>query len=184
LPFRVLAVKVPRVTIFFPFPANIHLSDFVSGYFCCFREPMIKEFKKLTDKEVELLLKAPVLVSVLASTRDHEISNEEKADAIKLAHLKTFTADPLLLQYYNEVEKNFKMYFEEITKEYSPFDDTKRAALKEQIDRLNEVISKLDKKFGRTLHRSLTNYAEHVKRSDRTIFENFIFPFPVHDLTH
>src|ERR1035437_3216228 len=130
---------------------------------------MIKQFEKLTKAEIELLLKAPILVSVLATSGDHEISKKEKAEAVKFAHIKTFSADPLLLPYYKEVEKNFIIYFEEIVKKYAPFDDVKREALKKEIDTLNTVIAKLDKQFARTLHRSLSNYAEHVKKFDRVL---------------
>ncbi len=144
---------------------------------------MIKQFEKLTQEEKEFLLKAPILFSVLSTSKDHEISKEKKADAIKLAHLKTFTADPLLLPYYTEVEKNFKMYFETILKKYMPFDDAKREALKEEINLLNSIISKLDKDFARTLHKSLSKYAEHVKKSERNFLENFIFPVPLPGIT-
>lgn len=143
----------------------------------------MKHFKKLTKDEIELLLKAPVLVSVLAASRDHKISNEEKADAIKLAHLKTFTADPLLLSYYKEVENNFKHYFEMIVKKYAPFNDVKREELKKEINILNTVIIKLNKKIAKTLHNSLSRYAEHVKKSERSFLGNFIFPIPILGLT-
>ena len=144
---------------------------------------MIKQFEKLTKEETELLLKAPILVSVLATSGDHEISKREKAEAVKFAHIKTFSADPLLLSYYKEVEKNFIAYFEAIVKKYAPFDNAKREALKKEIDTLNIVISKLDKQFARTLHRSLSNYAEHVMKSDRVLLETFIFPIPIHGLS-
>lgn len=144
---------------------------------------MIKQFEKLTREDRELLLKAPVLVSVLAASGDHEISSKRKADAIKLAHLKTFTADYLLLAYYKEVEKNFKQYFEDAVKKYAPFDDQSREALKKEINNLNDVIAKLDKEFAGTLHRSLTGYAGHVRRAERGVLPDFIFPLPIHGLT-
>ena len=144
---------------------------------------MIKQFKKLTKTETELLLKAPILVSVLGISGDHEISKKEKAEAVKFAHIKTFSAAPLLLPYYKEVEKNFIIYFEAIVKKYAPFDDAKREELKKEINNLSAVIAKLDKEFARTLHRSLSNYAEHVKRFDRSFLVNFIFPIPIHGLS-
>jgi hypothetical protein len=144
---------------------------------------MIKQFEKLTKAETELLLKAPVLVSVLIASGDHEISKGEKADAIKLAHLKTYTADPLLLPYYREVEKNFNINFKVIEEKYTPFDNVKREALKKEINILNAVIAKLDKEFARTLHRSLSGYAEHVKKVDKRFLETFVFPIPIHGLT-
>ncbi len=113
---------------------------------------MIKEFRKLTIEERELLLKAPELVSALAASWSHEISSAQKADAIKMAHLKTFTANPLLISYYGEVEKNFKKYFDETVKGFAPFTDLKRESLKEEINELNKVIFKLNKEFAIVLN--------------------------------
>src|SRR5690349_456345 len=101
---------------------------------------MIRQLEILTTEERDFLYKAPVLVSVLASCSFKEINNVQKADAIKLSHLKTFTADPLLLSYYSEVEKNFESQFEIIAKEYYPFDEIKREALMREIDRVNTIL--------------------------------------------
>ncbi len=144
---------------------------------------MIKEFKKLSSKDQQLLLKAPALLSVLASSGSFGINNEQKADAIKMAHLKTFTSNPLLLPYYMEVETNFKMNFEAVVKKYSPFDDAKREELKKEIGLTNLVIAKLNKEFAKSLHQSLDGYTNHVKKSARSFFENFIFPIPIKGLT-
>lgn len=143
---------------------------------------MVHQFKKLTKEEVELLLKAPVLLSVYASSTNHEINKTEKADAIKLAHIKTYSATPVLLEYYREAEKNFIQSFNELENKYAPFDDEKREALAKEIDKVNHIISKLDKVFADLLHSSLTNYAEHVKKSSRGFFENFVFPVPISGL--
>jgi len=69
---------------------------------------MIPQFEKLTPREQELLVKAPVLLSVLASCSEHGINQKQKADAIKLAHIKTFTALPELQSYFREAEKILK----------------------------------------------------------------------------
>jgi len=79
---------------------------------------MIKEFEKLNKEEASLIFKAPALVSVLVSCSYNEINKAQKGDAIKLAHLKTFTANPALLAYYNEVDKTFKEEFEQAAKKY------------------------------------------------------------------
>ena len=144
---------------------------------------MIKHFENLTKEEIEFLLKAPVLVSVLAARINDKISTPAKADAIKLAHLKTFTAVELLRPYYNEVEKNFKVYFDSIVKKISPFDEEKMEAFKEELSKLNILISRLDKEFGNTLRWSLSKYAAHVKKAERVLLTNFIFPFKLPGLT-
>lgn len=144
---------------------------------------MIKQLEILTTEDREFLYKAPALVSVLASCSFKEINRVQKADAIKLSHLKTFTADPLLLSYYAEVERNFKSQFEIIAKEYYPFDENKRNALKGEIVRVNHILGKLEKTYGETLYKSLESYGKHVKKATHTIFQDFIFPVPIPGLT-
>jgi hypothetical protein len=100
---------------------------------------MVNEFKNLTAEEQEMLLKAPVLVSVQAATRNHEISEAQKADAFKLAHLKTFTAAPQLAAYYEEVNQRFKVNFEAAIKKYAPFEDKTRRA--QERKRINLSVS-------------------------------------------
>lgn len=137
---------------------------------------MIKQFENLAMEEQELLLKAPVLVSVLASCSFNNVNEIQKADAIKLAHLKTFTATPLLLPYYEVVEKDFEQQFDTVVKKYFPFDEPKRKALKNEVERVNTVMMKLDRDYADTLHKSLDQYASHVKKSTHTVFMDFIFP--------
>ncbi len=145
---------------------------------------MMNQLEKLTEQEKEFLFKAPILLSVLAASGDNKINKKQKADAIKLVHLKTFTASPLLIPYYKEVEKKFNKYFNEAVKKYAPFDDVKRQALKKEINIIDTIIQKLDKDFSRALHKSLTAYADHVRRSGESIIDGFIFPVPIHGLTY
>jgi hypothetical protein len=145
---------------------------------------MIKQFEKLTNEERELLYKAPVLVSVLAACSFNQINEDQKADAIKLSHLKTFTAKPELRSYYAEVEKQFKDQFDLAEKEYFPFDENKRNSLKKEIARVNYIIGKLEQTYGQKLHKSLEGYANHVKKAAHSIFQDFIFPIPIPGLTN
>lgn len=145
---------------------------------------MIKKFKHLTAKEIEALIKAPVLVSVLAASNDKKISENERAEATKLSHLKTFTADPLLLPYFNEVEKKFTTNFVEIVKKYAPFNEEKTTALKQEIDLANSILCKLDKEDAITLYNSLAGYTEHVRKAEHTVLVDFLFPLPIKGFTY
>lgn len=144
---------------------------------------MIKQFKTLTPEEREILFKAPALVSVLASCSLNKVNEVQKADAIKLAHLKTFTANPILHEYYEEVDKTFETQFDLIVKAYSPFDENKRSDLKYEIERVNLIIAKLENFYGETLHKSLEGYANHVRKAAHSIFQDFIFPLPIQGLS-
>lgn len=144
---------------------------------------MIKQFNELKNEERELLYKAPVLVSVLTSCSLNEINEAQKADAIKLSHLKTFTSNPLLREYYEEVDKQFKNQFEATVKDFFPFDENKRGILKKEIDKVNLIIGKLEITYGKVLHKSLEGYASHVKKATHSVFQDFIFPLPIPGLS-
>ena len=143
---------------------------------------MIAQLEKLNPKEQELLIKAPVLLSVLASSSEHNINKAQKSDAIKLAHIKTFTAVPELQPYFKEAEKNFKENFEEIAKQYYPFDEVHRNLLKLEIQNIQKIIAKLSPSYGKALSKSLERYTIHVKRATYSIFQDFIFPLAMLDL--
>jgi len=146
---------------------------------------MIRQLEKLSKEDRNILFKAPVLVSVLAagSFNEVKINKSQKADAIKLAHLKTFTAMPLLIDYYAEVDKEFKELFEAAIKEYFPFDENKQNELKKEMDKVNLVINKLDKEYAQALGKSFERYARHVKKASHSIFQDFIFPMPIKGLS-
>jgi hypothetical protein len=144
---------------------------------------MMKFYEHLTDEEQNLLLKAPVLVSVLACSRSNSINKAQKADAIKLAHFKTFTADPILLPYYNKVDKSFRDDFDAIVKQYSPLDEEKRMELKEEVKKVHRIIGKLEHTYGNTLLKSLEKYSSHVNKAQHSVIEDFIFPIPIPGLS-
>ncbi|HKR06036.1 MAG TPA: hypothetical protein VJY62_15475 [Bacteroidia bacterium] len=137
----------------------------------------------MNAEEQKLLVKAPALVSVLAATKHHKINEVQKAHAIKLAHLHTFSADPDLRSYYDKVDKHFIENFESIARQYAPFDDAQLEALKKEIDKVNQVILSLDSDLSAKLHKSLSEYTEHVKYAEHSVLEHFVFPVPIKGLT-
>lgn len=143
---------------------------------------MIPQFEKLSLREQELLIKAPVLLSVLASCSERGINQKQKADAIKLAHIKTFTAVPELQPYFKEVERNFKENFEEAAEQYYPFDEENRRLLKMEIKKIQEIIARLNPAYAAALNKSLERYVIHVKRATYSVFRDFIFPLAMPDL--
>ncbi|MDN3668210.1 hypothetical protein QWY93_02555 [Echinicola jeungdonensis] len=144
---------------------------------------MQKEFEKLSQQDRELLLKAPVLVSLLAASTDGAFDEEEKADAIELAHFRTFTAIPELQPFYREVEKIIKSQWEQLTQQYSPLDEMNHQALGQEVEEVNKVILKLDEDYARWLTKSLKSYAKHVSEIHRNFFEFFVFPPNVPGIT-
>lgn len=144
---------------------------------------MISQLENVTSEEKELLLKAPVLLSVLASCSNHEINKHQKADAIKLSHLKPFTANPSLMSFYTEVEKHFEEQFNSACRLYHPFDEAKITELKKEISKIYPILKKLDKEYAHKLLNSFEKYERHVRRAGHNVVEDFIFPVPIPGLS-
>ncbi|MEP7170483.1 MAG: hypothetical protein ABI855_14030 [Bacteroidota bacterium] len=137
----------------------------------------------MNPEQQQLLVKAPALVSVLAAAKHHKINDAQKAHAVKLAHLNTFTTDTDLKSYYEKVDKHFVENFESIAQQYAPFDDAQLEALKKEIDEVNQGIATLESELSAKLHKSLSEYTEHVKYSEHSVLEHFVFPVPIKGLT-
>jgi len=144
---------------------------------------MIKQFENLLPTEAHDLLKAPALISVRAACSSKGVNAAQKADAVKLAHLKTFTAHPALIPFYREVEHNFKDEFEAAAKEYMPFDDEQMDRLKQKIEQIKFIINKLDPEYAKLLLNSFEKYERHVRRAAHSVVEDFIFPIPIPGLS-
>jgi hypothetical protein len=140
-------------------------------------------FSKLSQSDLDLLYKAPALVSVLAASTYNRINEAQKAEALKLAHLKTFTARSEMITFYKTVELNFLKDFECLEKQFYPFDQPNREALRKEIEKVNVIIGKLDKRVAVILHWSFSAYANHIKKSGMGILDDFIFPLPIKGLT-
>lgn len=144
---------------------------------------MEKQLEKLSHEDKALLLRAPALVSLLAACSDGGIDRREKADAIELSHLRTFTSPPILHPYYKEVEKIFEEELEKMIQQYCPMGELQEQALKEEVEKVYEVLDQLDQNFRLELWISLDSYARHVGSVHQHFLEFFVFPLSIRGIT-
>jgi hypothetical protein len=143
----------------------------------------MKEFEHLKASERELLYRAPALVSLLAASLDGEVSEKERTEAVKLAHLRTFTSEPVLHPYYEEVEKVFESQFDQMHRDLPTKVDEREHIIQEELKKLNPILQKLDNHLSRALRISLRTYAKHVSKAQRNALQYFILPFDFDGIT-
>jgi len=143
----------------------------------------MKPFKNLSIKENEALLKFPVYISLLAANGDGKLDEAEKISAIKFAHTKTFSAEPLLIEFYREVDKVFENNLAQLDKDL-PIDKAGReTAIKWEIVNLEKIVLRLGKKYKSHMHQSMKSFKEHVSKAHHNVLVDFIIPLPVPGLT-
>jgi hypothetical protein len=140
-------------------------------------------FKQLNQDEKELLLKAPAYVSLLAANADGEMDDAEKKSAVEFSHVKTYSSDPLLRDYYSEVEKTFASTIEKLDRQLPKGKTERKETIEEALKNMESIFGKLDQHYAITLHKSLTTYETHVSKSHRNILASFIIPVYIKGLS-
>ena len=144
----------------------------------------MKPFKELTDLETKALLKFPAYISLLAANSDNTLDDAEIASAIKLSHIKTYSCDPLLAEFYTEADSVFEYNIQQLNKDLPVEKATRDAALKHELKKLETIVLKLGEENTAIFHRSMNSFKEHVSQAHHSVVLDFIFPMPIKGLTY
>jgi len=136
-----------------------------------------KAFQELSPEEFSQLLDAPVWISLMAAyAGDGMVGEDEKADAIKLAHLRRFTSPKSLRSFYELVDTQFAQRFNILDLRLPSSPDDKEIYLRRQLNRVHDIMKKLDPDVAIDLEESLESFYEHVFQSHKSFFQYFALP--------
>ncbi len=144
----------------------------------------MKQFNNLLEQEKESLLKFPAYISLLAADSDDNFDKSEEKSAIKFSHIRTFSSDPLLTEFYIEADKVFKRNIEQLDKELPEKKKRREAAIKNELSNLEKIVLKLGQDYTSTMHRSMKSFKDHVSQAHHSVLVDFIFPMPIKGLTY
>ena len=138
---------------------------------------MSAEIDKLSPEDREILLRTPTIVAILAAISDDgEVSKHEKTESIKLAHFRTYTAEPMLQNFYKEVDPVFEQHFEEEMSQLPAEWKDKEEHLQAKIEQLNQVLPKMNDVYAMRLVESLKSFARHIFKSNSNFLNYFVLP--------
>jgi hypothetical protein len=140
-------------------------------------------FEDLSQQEKKQLIGFPVYISLLAASKDCNLDRREKIIAIKLTHIKTFSCDPVLADYYSAVDQDFEKDVAEISERLPKENQARELIIRRELRKLDGILAKLDKDYAAIMYHSLRSYKDHVSRAHRNILEYFLFPLPINGLT-
>jgi hypothetical protein len=143
----------------------------------------MKQFNTLIKDEKYALLKFPAYITLLAANSDGLLDKTEKKEAVKLEHIKTFSADPLLAEFYREADKIFKNNLDQINNNLPEGKDHREADIKTELTKLEKIISKLGDDYTSVMHRSMKSFKDHVSKAHHNVLIDFIFPMPIKGLS-
>lgn len=144
----------------------------------------MKPFKELTESENRVLLKFPAFISLLVANSDNKLDEAEKKSAIKFSHIKTYSCDPLLADYYKEADKVFENNIQQLDKDLPITKPARDAALKKELFKFEKIILKLGEEYASVMHRSMKSFKDHISQAHHSVLVDFIFPMPIKGLTY
>jgi len=134
-------------------------------------------FSGISKNEFNQLIDIPVWLSLFAAySQDGEVSEYEKAEAVKLAHLRTFTAPKSLRKFYEKVDEHFEERFNTLHRRLPESDEDRKLYLEAQIKNGHAILHKLDSDITESLEESLESFYEHVFKADQSFFQYFALP--------
>jgi hypothetical protein len=126
---------------------------------------MTEEFRTLRDDEIEILMNAPAIVAVLIAGADDDIDKNEIKAAIDFAQQKKFTEGEDLVEYFEEIAKNFETIQESYINYLPNGLEVRQTAISSYLRQLNGVLPKIDKEMAVKIYTFLTELAKVVAKA-------------------
>ena len=126
---------------------------------------MMKELENLSPDELQLIYDAPILVCILIAGADDNIDNNEIRKSISTAKENSKASRAHLFDYYQEVAKNFEEKLSNSIKQFPPKASERDPILVNELKKLNDVFTKIDKTFAIVFHSSLKQIAVKIAKS-------------------
>ncbi|HUM53085.1 MAG TPA: hypothetical protein PK431_14770 [Chitinophagales bacterium] len=123
----------------------------------------IPQFSSLTEEEKNLLLDTPVIVTYLIGGSDDNLDENEKQKSNHLVHIRAATGDPILFDFYKEIENSFALKLNGYVAKYGNLQASERTrVLVEELTKLNEILPKLNDIYARALLKSMRSLAHAI----------------------
>lgn len=131
---------------------------------------MIAEFENLSSSEVELMFKAPILVSILLAGADNNIDRTEIQEAIDLAKKKSRKSRARLIEFYSTVSEDFEDKLKVVLQSFPPNAKDRNPLITLELSALNAILSKIDKSFATHYYESIKEIALKIAQSSGGMF--------------
>ncbi|MBL7813686.1 MAG: hypothetical protein JNL70_01685 [Saprospiraceae bacterium] len=125
----------------------------------------MKYFENISADELQILENAVSQIAVLIAGADGTIDKDETDWASKLMHIRSYSGDKSLQEFYEQVEANFNIKFRDLVKNSSQNTAERQAALSESIAQVNPILAKLDARTSYHVYHSYVTLAKSIAKA-------------------
>ena len=126
---------------------------------------LIDGFQNLSKEEIDALVEAPALITVLIGTADGELDSEERNWSERLLRSRTYNNPRELNEFYRVVSEGFWAKVQsEMT--HLPNDATARnKEISDRLAKLNPILAKLDVELAADIYKGFIGLAEETAKA-------------------
>lgn len=125
---------------------------------------MVPEFERLNDREVDLMLKAPVLVCILIAGADGRVDSREIRKAVSVTEKKA-RSNVVMWQYFKIAFEDFEDKIRVLLQSYPSASSDRNAVLVSELSGLNQLFPRINPAFNREYYSLLKELAKEVATS-------------------
>lgn len=131
---------------------------------------MLYQLRNLNDSEKNVMVNAPVWVTLLIACADNDLNKDEIKKAQEIINTRSFTENSDVRELYKELNEDFD-HLVQIEINNLPLNGEERIAqLVENLKQLNAIYPKLEHAYAAQFHKSLTKLATLVAQADGGFF--------------
>ena len=120
---------------------------------------------------------AIVWTTILAAIHNDGIIDEnEKAEAIKLTHVRASNSEPFLKPVYSHLDEHFERDFDSYTSMLSGNQEEKEAMIQSKLNDALEIMPIIGPIYSERFAKSLEGLYLRVFHANSSVFQNFMLP--------
>lgn len=137
----------------------------------------MEETYEYSDEVIAKLGDAIVWTTILAAIhQDGVINEEERAEAIKQTHIRTFSSEEYLQPIYEKLDLHFERDFDAYSAMLPETYDAKEAFIQKRIEEAMDILNEVGPVFTTEFGRNLESIYDKVFTANSTVFQSFAFP--------
>ena len=127
---------------------------------------MLEGFQHLAAEEIDVLVEAPVLITVLIGAADGNLDREERNWTEKLMRTRTYSKTAQLVsEYYRVVAEGFLEKVDQAMAQLPAEVDARSQAIAEKLSAVNPVLAKLELPLAASLYKSYVSLAHEAAKA-------------------
>ena len=125
----------------------------------------IEGFQGLEKAEIELLLEAPALITILIGGADGELDSEERNWSERLLRSRTYNNPKVLNDYYRVVVETFWVRMQSEMAHLPRDVEARNLEISARLAQLNPILARLDRRLAADLYKGFVGLAEETAKS-------------------